>query len=155
MTRGWSEKIENFKSKKKVFKNLLLYFYHFLIVFEESCLTCATILLLNLPKFLFYKAITLLTTLAALFGLIVLIFRTQTWQEIRHAEKLQSVKPPVIFLNASRATMTWSAVIAWFWLNYTFKFNNFTNTRWFISNLLSISSLAVLLQLLLYRYVSS
>uniref|UniRef100_A0AAF5PWB4 Uncharacterized protein n=1 Tax=Wuchereria bancrofti TaxID=6293 RepID=A0AAF5PWB4_WUCBA len=106
-------------SKRSIFLNLLLYFLHFLIIFEESCLMCTTILLLCLPAFLFYKAIALLTTVATLFGFGSIILRM--------------------------ALMTWSALITWFWLNYTFKFNNFADTRWFISVLIAITSYFTLL----------
>ncbi|KAM3719007.1 hypothetical protein ACO02O_10936 [Dirofilaria immitis] len=152
MFHGCLEKMKIFKRKRSISTNLLFYFLHILIIFEESCLMCATILLLCLPNFLFHKAIALFTTIATLFGFISLIFRMQTWQKIRHIEKLQSVKSPVMFLNISRATMTWPAVIAWFWLNYTFKFNDFTSTRWIISGLLLVSSLAVFIQILLCHY---
>ncbi|EFO21885.1 hypothetical protein LOAG_06598 [Loa loa] len=50
--------------------------------------------------------------------------------------QLSKIKPAQhsyveISLNASQASITWLAVIAWFWLNHAFKFNNFINTRWF------------------------
>ncbi|VIO93474.1 Uncharacterized protein BM_BM1146 [Brugia malayi] len=127
-------------SKSSIFLNFLLYFLYVLLIFEESCLICTAILLLCLPAFLFYKAIALLTTFATLFGFGSIILRMGTWREVHQMEKLQAIKsPPEIFLNASRALMTWSALIAWFWLNYTFKFNDFVNTRWFISVPIAIS----------------
>uniref|UniRef100_A0A1I8ET07 Uncharacterized protein n=1 Tax=Wuchereria bancrofti TaxID=6293 RepID=A0A1I8ET07_WUCBA len=82
-------------SKRSIFLNLLLYFLHFLIIFEESCLMCTTILLLCLPAFLFYKAIALLTTVATLFGFGSIILRMGTWRKVHQMEKLRAIKSPV------------------------------------------------------------